>query len=208
MDFIPNQDEFLALLTKYGSFALFGLLALGIIVLPVPDESLMVLAGILIHDGCLSPAPTMIAAYTGSMTGITISYLIGRTAGHYFLNKLGPWIGINEQRIKATFDWYEKYGKWTLVVGYFLPGIRHLTGILAGTSGLSFKHFALFAYVGAFIWVSTFLFIGYFFGPYWVYVFKVLEKNVNVLIGIGLVLLFAFLFYRTYRKNKRLNNGK
>ena len=51
------------------------------------------------------------------------------------------------------------------MVGYFIPGVRHFTAIVAGTSKLELHSFALFAYSGATLWVSTFVFLGYHFGP-------------------------------------------
>jgi membrane protein DedA with SNARE-associated domain len=50
------------------------------------------------------------------------------------------------------------------VIGYFIPGVRHFTGFSSGMATLPFHHFALFAYSGALLWVTSFLTIGYFFG--------------------------------------------
>lgn len=164
MDFLPDLDQLSQWIVNYGSIALFILLALGIIALPVPEETLMMVTGLLIARGELKPLETMLAALLGSMTGITTSYLIGRTAGTFFLTKYGKWIGITESRMQKAHNWFEHYGKWTLLIGYFIPGVRHFTGIIAGVTTLEFKQFALFAYTGALLWVSLFLSIGYFFG--------------------------------------------
>jgi membrane protein DedA with SNARE-associated domain len=51
--------------------------------------------------------------------------------------------------------------------GYFLPGVRHLTAYVAGTSQFSFAVFALFAYTGALLWPVTFLSVGYIAGEEW-----------------------------------------
>ena len=47
--------------------------------------------------------------------------------------------------------------------GYFIPGVRHLTGYIAGTTALEYRHFAVFAYTGGVAWVLAFIAIGYFF---------------------------------------------
>lgn len=167
MDFLPEKHAIMVWLEHYGAFALFALLALGIIALPIPDETLMVLSGIFIFKGKLSIYSTLIAAYAGSMCGITVSYLVGRLAGDYLLKRHGNWLGLTPEKVQQIHNWFEKYGKWTLSFGYFIPGVRHFTGFVAGMAELSYKHFALFAYLGAFVWVSTFISIGYFIGDYW-----------------------------------------
>ena len=164
MDALLDCTELSNWILQYGSIALFILLMLGIIALPVPEETLMVMSGILMHHGKLSIPSTIAASYLGAICGISVSYLLGRTAGHYFVVKYGKWIGITQERIDKVHAWFERFGKWVLVIGYFIPGIRHFTGFIAGTSELSYGQFALFAYSGAILWVSVFLSIGYFFG--------------------------------------------
>lgn len=179
MDFLPDQETLSQWLLHWGSFSLFILLALGIIALPVPDESLMVLAGILMKKGSLQIVPTLLATYGGSMAGITVSYLIGRIAGSPIIHKYGSYIGLTEPKLQKVHTWFESYGKWTLSFGYFIPGIRHFTGLAAGMSDLSYPVFALFAYGGAIIWTSVFLGIGFFLGEYWYTIVSFAEERVD-----------------------------
>lgn len=166
MEYLPDMENFSNWLLQYGGFALFGLLALGIVALPIPEETLMVVAGALMYHEKLTIPSTLMGAYLGSMCGITLSYILGRTAGHYLTHRYGRFLGLTEKRLKKAHDWFEKYGRWSLVVGYFIPGIRHFTGLVAGTTDLEWEYFTVFAYTGALIWVSTFLSIGYFFNEY------------------------------------------
>lgn len=155
-------------LLEYGSFALFGLLAVGIIAMPVPEETLMVISGLLMSQGKLSIASTPFAALLGSICGITVSYFIGKTAGSYLLHRYGRFIGLTEKKLQKAHGWFERFGTWALVIGYFVPGIRHFTGLCAGSTDLEYPRFALFSYIGALLWVSTFLSVGFFFGDTWV----------------------------------------
>jgi len=164
MDFLPSLDTLSDWIVHYGSFSLFILLALGIIALPVPEETLMMVTGLLMSQGKLPLVETICAALFGSMTGITTSYLVGRSAGIYMIHKYGKWFGITEERMKKAHEWFDHFGKWSLPIGYFIPGVRHFTGIIAGLTELDFKTFALFAYSGAILWVTFFLSVGYFFG--------------------------------------------
>ena len=81
MDCSPETTSFFSLwLTKYGSFALFLMLSLGILALPIPEETLMVIAGVLMHKGQLNIPLTVLFSYAGTICGITMSYALGRTA--------------------------------------------------------------------------------------------------------------------------------
>jgi membrane protein DedA with SNARE-associated domain len=154
-------DNFSQIILQHGSIALFVLLAVGIVGLPIPDETLLVFVGFLLARDKLPLVSTLVCAYIGSMCGISLSYVIGRLAGSWLIKRYGRWIGITPQRIERAHAWFQRIGAWTLPIGYFIPGVRHLTGYVAGTLQLNLRKFSLFAYSGAVIWVSTFIIIGY-----------------------------------------------
>ena len=149
-------------LLQYGAPILFLMLVLGIVGLPIPDETLLTLAGWLIAKGKFDPFPMIIAAISGSICGISLSYWLGRLTGPWFMKKYGPKVRISEEKMLKVHNLYDKYGKWLLFVGYFIPLVRHLSGYIAGCSKLNIRDFMLFAYTGAVIWALTFLSLGYF----------------------------------------------
>lgn len=157
--------ELIALFSKwllfYGAPILFLLLVLGIAGLPIPDETLLTLSGWLIAKGKLDPITMLIAAISGSICGITLSYWLGRSAGPWLIKKYGEKLRITQSRVEKMNHWYSRFGKWILLIGYFIPVVRHLAGFVAGGSKLDFKQFMLFAYTGAVIWSLTFLYLGY-----------------------------------------------
>lgn len=155
------------LLHRYGSLGLFFFLALGILGLPIPDETLLLISGFLAAEGHLSFLGILIAAYSGSCIGITLSYAIGRFVGHTAILYFGKYLGITPEKLDKAHTWFQEFGKYLLFIGYFIPGVRHLTGITAGTAELEYPSFALFAYLGAITWSSTFIYIGYFFFSGW-----------------------------------------
>jgi membrane protein DedA with SNARE-associated domain len=177
----------------YGGFALFALLVFGIVGLPVPDETLLVLSGYLIFRGTLNPLGTWLGAVLGSICGITFSYLIGRTVGVGFIHsRFGKWLHITEESIQKVHDWFRHLGHWALFLGYFVPGVRHFTAIVAGTSCLEYRPFALFAYSGACVWVTSFMALGYFLGDNWERVFGVIHRNLTEAAIAGAVLIAVY----------------
>lgn len=182
-------------LAQYGSFALFVLLALGIFALPIPDETLMIFAGILIAKQQLEAVPTVIACMAGALCGITLSYFIGRTAGTWLIRRYGHWVRLTEERMERVHNWFQRIGCWTLSIGYFIPGVRHLTGYAAGITELDYRKFALFAYTGAVIWVITFLSIGYFLGNKWIVIVNMMDQvEEEILLGILILAVCAGVF--------------
>jgi membrane protein DedA with SNARE-associated domain len=184
------------LISRYGYFGLYGLLMLGIIGVPVPDETLVTVSGFLIREGQMPLVPTFLAAFLGSSSGITVSYLIGRIFGFRLVHKYGHFFHVTDERLERFHRWYERTGRWTLLFGYFIPGVRHVTAIASGTSRLSWPSFAIFAYSGALVWVSTFLILGYFLGAEWEQTSpRVHRLAIAVAVG-GLAFAMAFGFIR------------
>jgi len=188
-------------ISSYGYFGIFSLLLLGIVGLPVPDETLLVFSGYLISRGILHPVPTLIVGWLGSSCGISISFLLGRLLGRRVVSHYGRYFGITPERLEKAHDWFKRIGYWALAVGYFVPGIRHLTAIAAGLSELEAPTFMAFAYSGAFFWVSSFLLLGYFFGENWHQVLDLLHNNLVIVLSI-LTSLFFLVLAIAYWKRK------
>ena len=161
------MDGVFAWVAAHGYGALYLLLALGVIGLPIPDETLLVFTGYLIFRGKLHPVGAFLAAVAGAWTGISVSYLLGRTLGVGAVHRYGRYIHLTETRLAKVHRWFERIGHWMLVVGYYIIGVRHFTAIVAGMSKLEYPTFIAYAWTGGALWVATFLTLGYFLGESW-----------------------------------------
>ncbi len=170
-----------AFLAQYGYGAIFLLLAAGIVGPLIPDETILVLAGVLIHRGTLGALPAALCACAGSICGMTVSYELGRRGVKFALRWLaGP-------HMNRAHAWFERYGGWTLFFGYFLAGVRHFTALIAGSTGMRFGRFAVYAFPGGVIWVITFLGIGYFVGDQWGRLQGLIHEGALVVTGVAVV---------------------
>ena len=183
-------------ISHYGYFGIFSLLVMGIVGLPVPDEWLLTFTGFLIYKQTLQPVPAVIAGILGSACGITVSYTIGRTLGIYVLKKYGKYFHITEKRLDLTHRWFARVGTWALLIGYFIPGVRHFTAIVAGTSKLRPIAFGAFAYTGACLWVTTFVSVGYFFGEKWSQVLDEVERHLAGLAWLAVIVVVIYILLR------------
>jgi LPXTG-motif cell wall-anchored protein len=190
---VPNLDAFIA---QYGYFAIFGLLVLGIVGPLIPDETILVLAGIAVHRGQLALGTTIAVAFAGSLCGITVSYLLGRTGVIYVLERFGPLKRWVDRHLPQVESWFQRYGKWTLFFGYFVAGLRHFTALTAGISRIRMGTFATFAYPGGFVWVVCFVSIGYYLGEEWERLKHTFNRGALVIAGVIVLISLAGWYLR------------
>ena len=194
------EQQVLAWITQYGYIAIYALLVFGIVGLPVPDETLMTFTGYLVYTGHLSLVPAWLAAFCGSASGITISYILGRTFGLALIHRYGKYFRIKQEHVDKAHAWFEKRGHWSLTFGYFIPGVRHFTAYAAGMSDLEPPPFVLFAYSGAALWASTFIGLGYFLGERW----EAVERNIrSYMLWLTIAGVIAGASYLVWRKKRR-----
>jgi membrane protein DedA with SNARE-associated domain len=190
-------EVFQAWISTYGYVALFGCLMFGIVGLPIPDETLLALSGYLVFKGEFSFLPTVLTSFLGSITGISLSYVIGRTGGYRLLRKYGPRFHITDEKIVTVEGWFERVGKWMLMLGYFVPGVRHLMALVAGSSKMRYPVFAGYAYTGGIVWSLTFILMGYSLGDSWPQI-----KNHRLILALVAAFILAAILVFWYTKSK------
>ena len=154
-------------LNHYGYPGIFLLLALGIFGPPVADEFLLLFLGCLVLKGNLSLIPTAGVVVAGTLTGVSLDYVLGRTLGHYLLHRPDSWLHRKYCRIYQLRQWLARSGGWAFTLSYFVPGWRHCAPMVAGLSGLDFPRFATFTYSGGLLWSLSYLFLGYVLAARW-----------------------------------------
>ena len=180
------EQHVLEYLARYGTPVVFLAQLLGMFGLPIPDELLLTVAGVLMRRGQLSPTATLAAAIGGCAAGITISYVLGRTLGCAAVHRLTR--GHEEVWTRAQ-AWFRRFGGWLLTFGYFVPGVRHVTAIAAGTAPLDYPTFSAWAYPGAVLWATTFVALGYFAGDRWKAWIGTARTHAALFVVVGLVVI-------------------
>ena len=184
--------SFLHWIAAYGPAAIFVLLVLGVFGLPVPDETLLTFAGVLVREGHLHFTSAFLAATAGSIGGITLSYVVGRTLGLGVVDRFGRWLHVTRDDLARVERWFEHSGRWLLTFGYFVPGVRHFTALVAGSSSLPAPVFARYAYSGAAIWSLTFITLGWWVGSAWETALATAQRHIA---GLVAILIAAGIFY-------------
>ncbi|BFH64206.1 DedA family protein [Paenibacillus azoreducens] len=184
------MTEIMVYLTQYGYIALFILLALGILGVPIPDETLIATFGGMIAQGHFRFASALAVTFLGSMTGMLISYTLGRKIGKPLLDRYGKWVRLTPKRLHSAEKWFKRYGSWSILFGYFVPGLRHLSAYMAGISKLPLSRYIMLAAAGAFVFCTTFLLIGHAVGYHWSDIAMMMERS-SFKIGIIITALIV-----------------
>lgn len=190
---------------QLGYAGIYLSLALGILGVPIPDEALMTYLGYLIDTGKLNYGYSFICSFMGSLTGMTLSYLIGRGILSRFENKFEERFNLKEKRIYLE-NILARFGNIIIVFGYYFPGIRHLLAYTSGMLKMNYVKFFMYSSIGAFIWVNSCILLGYYLGDDWkkILFFSLHYKNVIAITAI--VILVIFICYYVKKQVKDNNN--
>jgi membrane protein DedA with SNARE-associated domain len=189
-------------ITKYSYLEIFIALGLGIVGLPVPDETLMAYAGFLVFQGKLNYLYTITVAFMGTSCGITIGYVLGKTLGNPLIKRYAAKVHVNPDDIHNAENFYNRYGKFALFIGYFMPGVRHLTAICAGTSLMPYRTFALFAYTGGLLWTITLVSLGYYLGEKWHHIYMYSHRFIIPLVLLSIIIIIIYIYWKTVKVSR------
>lgn len=195
----------MSIIEQYGYFAIFFLLWLGIVGLPIPDELVVATGGFLASIGLLNPFYSFLAGYLGVASGLTIGFLLGK----YFGRPILRWLSKSEKMrhaVDRSTVMLEKYGTTALCISYLFPVVRHVVPYLVALGGMSYRRYALLSYPIGLVWTTAFYFLGYVFGNNVEAIIGIIRKYgfyallvVVAVLAIGLIVRKVVLGNRAYR---------
>ena len=175
-----------------------GLESMGI---PLPGETILVLAAIYAAaDPTFSIWLVIGAAAAGSIMGDNLGYWIGKRYAYALLVHYGRHIGMSAPRIKLGQYLFREHGGMVVFLGRFVALLRILAAFLAGVNRMRWGTFLVANAAGAILWAATFGFGGYFFGKL---LFQLHHAVAGVLFAIALAGFFA-IGYLIHRYEQRL----
>ncbi|WCK56297.1 VTT domain-containing protein [Aneurinibacillus sp. Ricciae_BoGa-3] len=188
------------LMNHYGYMVLLFSFILELIAFPVPGEVLMGYTGVLVFQGKLNWIFSIFTAWIGCCIGISIAYWIGFKLGTPFFQKYGHKFHLGPEKLEKTSQWFEKYGNKMLVIAYFIPGVRHITGYFSGITRIRYRTFALYAYLGALLYTGTFISLGKVLGPQWEHFHNSIKKYLLIAGIIAAIVVAAVYGYRKFKE--------
>ncbi len=177
----------------YGYVALF----LGVMAenasLPVPGETILIIASFYSHHGHLNLGYVILLATVGCILGDNVSFYIGRRLGRPFIEQYGRYLLITRKRLAYVERFFRKHGDKTIFVQRWITGVRVIGALVAGTSQMPWRRFLLFNCLGAVTWVTAISLLAYFFAVNLPLLLMVMSRSGWVL--LALITAVALIFY-------------
>ncbi|MGH2473428.1 MAG: DedA family protein [Candidatus Limnocylindria bacterium] len=164
MDAIKALAELSA---NYGVLAIFVVMILKEIgiPIPVPSDLIMVGAGVQIAAGAYSPLELLVALAVAIAIGGSIQFLLARTAGRAVVYRLAAMVGIGAERLDRAVARLASGGPRAVLIGLNVPGARAAVIPAAGLARLAFLRFTVAAITGSLVFYGWHILLGYLVGP-------------------------------------------
>jgi len=146
---------------------------------------------------------SIIIIVLGSVAGMGVNYWLGNRFGRISIKKHGHKIHLPHEQFDRVEKWFERHEGLIIVVGYFIPVVRHISPIVAGILKFPIKKYFAYSTLGAFLWISGISSLGYFFGIRCKQFLDSLQGSFDmwIIIGIVLGLLLLLIKHRLTIKN-------
>lgn len=146
-------------------------IALEVIIPPIPSEVFLPLAGSLSADGRFNFILVVLAATVGSVTGASALYGAARWAGERiverWIDKYGKWVLVSRDDLEKSRRWFARYGTQAVLIARVVPGMRSIISVPAGLSSMPFGRYLLFTVLGSLVWNFALVLAGYLLGQNW-----------------------------------------
>lgn len=193
----------------------YGLPAVGLLVfldncgIPVPGQTILVLAAVYAGTGRgLSIAAVVAVALAAAVAGDSLGYLIGRTGGHRVVERWGRYLLLTPARMARGEEFFARHGAKVVTVARFVDVLRQTNGIVAGTTGMSWRRFLPANVLGAVLWVGVWATAGYLAGTNIGPLYRqAMRYQVVLLVTVG-ALLAALIGYRLWRRRRTGRMGR
>jgi membrane protein DedA with SNARE-associated domain len=176
--------------------------------LPLPGETLLLLAAASAGAGYLEVWGVILAAAVGAIVGDTLGYELGRWGGRALLERYGHVLHLKAQHLVRAEAFFARYGAKAVFFGRFIAILRTYSALLAGISRLPYPRFLLLNAAGGLLWALTVGWLGAIFGRQWPLIERWAGRAGLLMVGLlGLVGLAVLLGRWVTHREAQLRAG-
>jgi len=197
--------ELLHLIGRYGYLVVFFGVMLEGAGVPLPGETVLIAAGVLVHRGVLDFGGALFSSILGTVAGNQIGYWVGRFGGRPFVLRWGRYAFITPERLEHAEAFFATHGGSAILLSRFVVGLRVFGALVAGTSRMPWRKFALYNILGGTVWATAAVSLGYFL---WASISLVEHWVGRVSLLLVAVLALALLLRWGYRKAMRTRRAE
>jgi membrane protein DedA with SNARE-associated domain len=151
-------------LSAWGYLGVFICVFIGNLGVPVPEETVLLTAGFLAGRNILDLEPLYLVAIVSAVSGDCCGFLFGRTGGQRLIERLAHRFEFVRVRYERLQSFFETHGSKAVFMARFIAGARFLAGPMAGAARMPFLRFLGWNVLGALIWCSMVITVGYLVG--------------------------------------------
>lgn len=144
-------------------------------------------------------------AAAGSVLGASLVYWGTRIGGRPIVDKIAGWLQVPSHHIYNAEAQFHRWGPGLVLFGRMIPGVRTLVSIPAGLARMHFGRFFLATIIGAYIWCTLLIGVGFWLGEEWELIGGLVKQYALPL--ALMVLLLAGLYWWLQRSGKRQINS-
>lgn len=152
----------------------------------LPGDSLLFAAGLLAAGGFFTAGPLMIIVSIAAILGDSMGYWFGKQVGNHLYERKDSRF-FKQEYLRRTERFYKKYGGRALILARFVPIVRTIAPILAGTGSMTYRKFLSYNVLGGFVWGAGMVSLGFFLG-------SVIPDSDKYVLPISLVIVVVSLF--------------
>ena len=203
MDFLHNSLQLIEqYMLAYGYWAVFFGVMLENAGVPVPGETILLIAGYFASTGEFHLALVMLIAASGAVIGDNIGFAIGHHYGRNVLLRIGRFFFLTPKRFARMEKYFEDHGNKTILVARFITGLRVFAALLAGASKMPWRVFVVYNVAGAVLWSVVITMLGYLFGASLPLLVKWVGRSGTILLIAAIVIGVVIWRVRKHRTSE------
>jgi membrane protein DedA with SNARE-associated domain len=153
------------LVASFGYLAVFAMVTVEYLGIPVPGETALILASIYAgHTHKLSPWVIFAVAVSAAIIGDVIGYWIGDKGGYRIIKAHGHRVRLDERRLKIARYLFDRHGSMVVLLGRFITVLRSYAAFLAGVNKMPWRRFMVANVAGGILWAGAWTLAAYVFG--------------------------------------------
>jgi membrane protein DedA with SNARE-associated domain len=151
-------------LDTWGYLGIFACVFVGNLGIPVPEETVMLVAGFLAGREILNLEAVYAVVFVSAVVGDCCGFLFGRTGGQRVMARLADRFAFVRSRYDRLQTFFHTHGPKAVFMARFIAGARFLAGPMAGAAGMPFLRFLAWNVLGALLWCTLVVTVGYLVG--------------------------------------------
>jgi membrane protein DedA with SNARE-associated domain len=156
--------------------------------IPLPGETIIVVASVFAGKGLLDVRYVFMATIVGAIIGPNFGYYAGRKGGRPILVRMSKLLRMSDADLLKAEAMFRRRSDMAIFGGRFVAFLRIFAGPIAGVMHMPFHRFFVFNALGAVVWATVVVGLAY-----------VLGEHVAVLLrNAGLTMLALVIFAAAY----------